>query len=160
MFGFLVEQFLEQEGVTLSRMRVKQLMKEKQLEKAALLARACSECAAFEGKGPFKQMYLVCLCTTLSQDKLIEEVRRACWLRVCVRKKEKKKDGIKFFYTIISPSKLTLIVNLKQISKEDCHDALEMICNLDSEGDEMAAFSLCSAFLSRQLLQGDMYCAW
>lgn len=47
-----------------------------------------------------------------------------------------------------------------QLSKEDCHDALEMICNLESDGDEKAAFSLCSAFLTRQLLQGDSYCAW
>lgn len=47
-----------------------------------------------------------------------------------------------------------------QLSKEDCRDALEMICNLESDGDEKAAFSLCSAFLTRQLLQGDTYCAW
>ncbi|MGH0170310.1 UNVERIFIED_CONTAM: hypothetical protein FKN15_070047 [Acipenser sinensis] len=42
----------------------------------------------------------------------------------------------------------------------DCKDALEMICNLESDGDEKAALSLCTAFLTRQLLQGDMYCAW
>lgn len=47
-----------------------------------------------------------------------------------------------------------------QLSKEDCRDVLEMICNLESDGDERAAFSLCSAFLTRQLLQGDTYCAW
>ncbi|XP_010877894.2 zinc finger protein 292a isoform X2 [Esox lucius] len=35
-----------------------------------------------------------------------------------------------------------------------------MICNLESDGDEKAALSLCSAFLKRQLLQGDVYCAW
>lgn len=47
-----------------------------------------------------------------------------------------------------------------QLSKVDCRDALEMICNLESDGDDTAAFSLCSAFLTRQLLQGDTYCAW
>lgn len=47
-----------------------------------------------------------------------------------------------------------------QLSKEDCRNALEMICNLESDGDDRAAFSLCSAFLTRQLLQGDTYCAW
>ncbi|XP_039980946.1 zinc finger protein 292b isoform X1 [Xiphias gladius] len=114
-----VEEFLVQEGLVLLEMRVKQLMKEKQLGKAALLAKTCSECPVFQGKGPFKQMYLVCLCATSEQDQLMDE-----------------------------------------LSKEDCRDALEMICNLESEGDETAAFSLCSAFLSRQLLQGDTYCAW
>ncbi|XP_040919975.1 zinc finger protein 292b [Toxotes jaculatrix] len=114
-----VEEFLVQEGQVLLEMRVKQLMKEKQLGKAALLAKTCSESPAFQGKGPFKQMYLVCLCATSEQDQLMDE-----------------------------------------LSKEDCRDALEMICNLESDGDETAAFSLCSAFLSRQLLQGDTYCAW
>lgn len=114
-----VEEFLVQEGIILLEMRVKQLMKRKHLGKAALLAKACSECSAFLGKGHFKQMYLVCLCATSQQDQLMGE-----------------------------------------LSKEDCRDALEMICNLESDGDETAAFSLCSAFLTRQLLQGDMYCAW
>ncbi|XP_016062798.1 PREDICTED: zinc finger protein 292 isoform X3 [Miniopterus natalensis] len=35
-----------------------------------------------------------------------------------------------------------------------------MICNLESEGDEKSALVLCTAFLSRQLQQGEMYCAW
>uniref|UniRef100_A0A3B5L7W6 C2H2-type domain-containing protein n=1 Tax=Xiphophorus couchianus TaxID=32473 RepID=A0A3B5L7W6_9TELE len=111
--------FLEHEGPVLLQMRVKQLIKEKQLEKAALLAKICTDCSAFQAKGDFKQMYLVCLCGTLEKDQLMEE-----------------------------------------LSKEDCHDAIEMICNLESDGDDSAAFSLCSAFLTRQLLQGDTYCAW
>ncbi|XP_047184459.1 zinc finger protein 292b isoform X2 [Scophthalmus maximus] len=114
-----VEEFLVQEGLVLLEMRVKQLMKEKQFEKAALLAKTCFDCSGLQGKGSFKQMYLVCLCSTSEQDQLMDE-----------------------------------------LSKEDCQDALEMICNLESDGDEMAAFSLCSAFLSRQLIQGDAYCAW
>ncbi len=63
-----------QEGLVLLEMRVKQLMKENQLGKAALLAKTCSECLAFQGKGPFKQMYLVCLCSTSEQDQLMDEV--------------------------------------------------------------------------------------
>uniref|UniRef100_A0A7N8Y5G2 Zinc finger protein 292b n=1 Tax=Mastacembelus armatus TaxID=205130 RepID=A0A7N8Y5G2_9TELE len=114
-----VQEFLMQEGPVLLGMRVTQLMKDKQLGRAAVLAKTCSDCPAFQGKGLFKQMYLVCLCATSKQDQLMDE-----------------------------------------LSKEDCRDALEMICNLESEGDETAAFSLCSAFLMRQLLQGDMYCAW
>uniref|UniRef100_A0A3Q3ALE6 Zinc finger protein 292b n=1 Tax=Kryptolebias marmoratus TaxID=37003 RepID=A0A3Q3ALE6_KRYMA len=115
---FLVEEFLVQEGPVLLQMRVKQLMKEKQMEKAAFLAKTCSE-SDLQGKEVFRQMYLVCLCAFSEQDQLMEK-----------------------------------------LSKEDCRDALEMICNLDSDGDDRAAFSLCSAFLTRQLLHGDTYCAW
>uniref|UniRef100_A0A8C2ZWK2 Zinc finger protein 292b n=1 Tax=Cyclopterus lumpus TaxID=8103 RepID=A0A8C2ZWK2_CYCLU len=106
------------EGQGLLEMRVSQMMKGNQMGKAALLAKVCSECHAFQGKGLFRQMYLVCLCATSEQDQLMDEV------------------------------------------SEDCRDVLEMICNLESDGDERAAFSLCSAFLTRQLLQGDTYCAW
>lgn len=35
-----------------------------------------------------------------------------------------------------------------------------MICNLESEENDKGALSLCTAFLKRQLLQGDVYCAW
>lgn len=49
---------------------------------------------------------------------------------------------------------------LLQLSLVDCRDALEMICNLEAEGDERGAFTLCSGFLTRQLLQEDSYCAW
>ncbi|KAK2856616.1 hypothetical protein Q5P01_005351 [Channa striata] len=114
-----VEEFLVQEGLVLLEMRVKQLMKEKQLGNAALVAKTCWESTAFQGKGAFKQMYLMCLCATSEHDQITDE-----------------------------------------LSKVDCRDALEMICNLESDGDEMAAFNLCSAFLTRQLIQGDMYCAW
>ncbi|CAM9197061.1 unnamed protein product, partial [Lampetra planeri] len=114
-----VEEFLVQEGVVLLQMRVKQLIKDNKLEKAAHLAKACYESPSFNDKVPFKQMYLVCLCATSTQDQLMD-----------------------------------------LLAKEDCRDALEMICNLESDGDERAAFSLCSAFLTRQLLQGEAYCAW
>ncbi|XP_017306854.1 zinc finger protein 292b [Ictalurus punctatus] len=49
---------------------------------------------------------------------------------------------------------------MEELSQVDCRDALEMICNLEAEGDERGAFTLCSGFLTRQLLQEDSYCAW
>ncbi|KAE8602983.1 hypothetical protein XENTR_v10014191 [Xenopus tropicalis] len=49
---------------------------------------------------------------------------------------------------------------IEEIAKVDCKDALDMICNLESEGDEKTSLILCAAFLSRQLQFGEMYCAW
>ena len=63
-----------QEGMVLLEMRVKQLMKENEPEKAALLAKTCSQLPAFQEKGTFKQMFLVCLCATSDQDRLMDEV--------------------------------------------------------------------------------------
>ncbi|XP_045399939.1 zinc finger protein 292 isoform X2 [Lemur catta] len=100
-------------------MRIKHLIKTNQLSQATALAKLCSDHPEIGTKGSFKQTYLVCLCTSSPNEKLIEE-----------------------------------------ISEVDCKDALEMICNLESEGDEKSALVLCTAFLSRQLQQGDMYCAW
>uniref|UniRef100_UPI0037E84CF6 zinc finger protein 292a n=1 Tax=Semicossyphus pulcher TaxID=241346 RepID=UPI0037E84CF6 len=114
-----VHEYLEFEGPTLLNMRIKHLIKVDRVDKAAVLAKMCSEYPGYEGKGNFKQTYLLCICMTKSQEQLMEE-----------------------------------------IASIDCKDALEMICNLESEGDEKGALCLCSAFLKRQLLQGDVYCAW
>uniref|UniRef100_A0A3B3UI27 Zinc finger protein 292a n=1 Tax=Poecilia latipinna TaxID=48699 RepID=A0A3B3UI27_9TELE len=114
-----VHEYLESEGPALLNMRIKHLIKAESTDKAAVLAKICSEYPGYEGKGNFKQTYLVCICMTKSQEQLMEE-----------------------------------------ISSIDCKDALEMICNLESEGDEKAALCLCTAFLKRQLLQEDVYCAW
>ncbi|CDQ58004.1 unnamed protein product [Oncorhynchus mykiss] len=114
-----VNEFLQMEGPTLLNMRIKHLIKQNRAEKAAVLAKVCSEYPEYEGKGNFKQTYFVCLCVTKTQEQLMQE-----------------------------------------ITQVDCKDALEMICNLESDGDEKGALCLCSAFLKRQLLQGDVYCAW
>ncbi|MFT7802888.1 zinc finger protein 292 [Arapaima gigas] len=114
-----VHEFLSMEGSVLVAMRVKHLIKDNQVEKAALLARVCTEHPELGKEGRFQQTYLVCLCAVAPREVLMQE-----------------------------------------LSKVDCRDALEMICNLESEGDDKGAFSLCSAFLTRQLLSGDMYCAW
>ncbi|XP_008261401.2 zinc finger protein 292 isoform X1 [Oryctolagus cuniculus] len=114
-----VNEFLAFEGPILLDMRIKHLIKTNQLSEATTLAKLCSDHPEIGTKGSFKQTYLVCLCTSSPNEKLIEE-----------------------------------------ISEVDCKDALEMICNLESEGDEKSALVLCTAFLSRQLQQGDMYCAW
>ncbi|XP_056111893.1 zinc finger protein 292a [Rhinichthys klamathensis goyatoka] len=49
---------------------------------------------------------------------------------------------------------------MQEIKEVDCKEALDMICNLESEEDEKGALSLCTAFFKRQLLSGDAYCAW
>ncbi|KAK7904942.1 hypothetical protein WMY93_017549 [Mugilogobius chulae] len=114
-----VHKYLEFEGPKLLTMRIKHLIKMDSVDKAAALAKTCSEYPGFEGKGTFKQSYLFCICMTKSQEQLMDE-----------------------------------------IAPVDCKEALEMICNLESEGDENGALCICSAFLKRQLLQGDVYCAW
>lgn len=72
---FLVHEFLELEGPTLLNMRIKHLIKTDSVEKAAVLAKMCSEYPGYEGKGNFKQTYLVCICMTKSHEQLMEEVR-------------------------------------------------------------------------------------
>ncbi|XP_060735459.1 zinc finger protein 292a [Tachysurus vachellii] len=114
-----VHELLAQEGPTLLDMRIKHLIKQKCVEKAAVLAKTCAEFPEFGGKKNFKQIYLVCLCETMSQQELMQEIKEI-----------------------------------------DCKDALDMICNLESEENEKGALSLCTAFFKRQLLQGDVYCAW
>ncbi|XP_037550924.1 zinc finger protein 292a [Nematolebias whitei] len=114
-----VHEYLELEGPALVNMRIKHLIQVGSIDKAAVLGKICSEYPGYEGKGNFKQIYLLCICMTKSQEQLMEE-----------------------------------------ISSIDCKDALEMICNLESEGDEKGALCLCTAFLKRQLIQGDVYCAW
>ncbi|KAM9466614.1 zinc finger protein 292a [Clarias gariepinus] len=114
-----VHEFLAREGPTLLDMRIKHLIKQKCVEKAAVLAKTCAEFPVFGVKKNFRQIYLVCLCETMSQEDLMQEIKEI-----------------------------------------DCKDALDMICNLESEENEKGALSLCTAFFKRQLLQGDVYCAW
>lgn len=74
-FCSLVHEFLELEGPTLLNMRIKHLIKVDNVDKAAVLAKICSEYPGYEGKGNFKQTFLVCICMTKSQEQLMEEVR-------------------------------------------------------------------------------------
>lgn len=63
------------EGLDLLQLRVKYLMKERSMEKAALLAKACADFQEFAAsRGPFKQSYLVCVCAFAPQEMLMEEV--------------------------------------------------------------------------------------
>lgn len=71
---FKVNEFLGIEGPTLLDMRIKHLIKQNEVEKAARLAKVCTEYPEFGGKRNFKQAYLVCLCGTSSQEQLKEEV--------------------------------------------------------------------------------------
>lgn len=72
---FVVHEYLEFEGPTLLNMRIKHLIKVNSVDKAAVLAKMCSEYPGYEGKGNFKQTYLLCICMTKSQEQLMEEVR-------------------------------------------------------------------------------------
>uniref|UniRef100_A0A8C1KXA2 Zinc finger protein 292a n=1 Tax=Cyprinus carpio TaxID=7962 RepID=A0A8C1KXA2_CYPCA len=114
-----VHEFLSREGPELLHMRIKHLMKQKHMEKAARLAKTCAEFPEFGGKKNFKQIYLVCLCEIKPQEELMQEIKEV-----------------------------------------DCKEALDMICNLESEEEEKGALSLCTAFFKRQLVSGDAYCAW
>ncbi|XP_042630386.1 zinc finger protein 292-like isoform X1 [Cyprinus carpio] len=114
-----VHEFLSREGPELLHMRIKHLIKQKHMEKAARLAKTCAEFPEFGGKKNFRQIYLVCLCEIKPQEELMKEIKEV-----------------------------------------DCKEALDMICNLESEEDEKGALSLCTAFFKRQLLNGDAYCAW
>lgn len=71
---FAVHELLAREGPTLLDMRIKHLIKQKCVEKAAVLAKTCAEFPEFGGKKNFKQIYLVCLCETMSQQELMQEV--------------------------------------------------------------------------------------
>lgn len=72
---FLVHEYLELEGPTLVNMRIKHLIQVGSIDKAAVLGKICSEYPGYEGKGNFKQIYLLCICMTKSQEQLMEEVR-------------------------------------------------------------------------------------
>lgn len=71
----IVHEFLSREGPELLHMRIKHLMKQKHMEKAARLAKTCAEFPEFGGKKNFKQIYLVCLCEIKPQEELMQEVR-------------------------------------------------------------------------------------
>ncbi len=70
----VVCEFLALEGQALLRMRVKHLIKDRCVDQAASLAKACAELSEFEKMGHFKQMHLVCLCTSAPQELVMEEV--------------------------------------------------------------------------------------
>lgn len=63
------------EGPDLLQLRLKHLIKENSMEKAALLAKACADFQEFGGtRGHFKQSYLVSVCSCAPQETLMEEV--------------------------------------------------------------------------------------
>ncbi|KAM8954204.1 zinc finger protein 292 [Pelodytes ibericus] len=71
-----------------------------------------------------------------------------------------KKGNFKQIYLTCLCADAPNITLIEEIAKVDCKDALDMICNLESDGDEKTSLILCAAFLSRQLQFGEMYCAW
>ncbi|XP_036303538.1 zinc finger protein Rlf isoform X2 [Pipistrellus kuhlii] len=49
---------------------------------------------------------------------------------------------------------------IKEISKVDCKEILDIICNLESEGQDNTAFVLCTTYLTQQLQTANVYCSW
>ncbi|KAM9466028.1 zinc finger protein Rlf isoform 1-T1 [Clarias gariepinus] len=49
---------------------------------------------------------------------------------------------------------------MQEISALDGKDVLDIICNMETEGDENTAFILCTTYLTQQLQKGNLYCSW
>ncbi|KAM4724099.1 zinc finger protein Rlf [Anableps anableps] len=49
---------------------------------------------------------------------------------------------------------------IMEISRLDCKDVLDITSSLETEGEENAAFILCTTFLTQQLQQQSLYCSW
>nr|KAF6444979.1 RLF zinc finger [Molossus molossus] len=49
---------------------------------------------------------------------------------------------------------------IKEIAKVDCKEILDIICNLESEGQDNTAFVLCTTYLTQQLQTASVYCSW
>lgn len=56
--------------------------------------------------------------------------------------------------------KTNFTVLFHQLAEIDGHDAVEIICNTESVEKDELLLSLCKAFLTQQLHNGDMYCIW
>ncbi|NXW82038.1 RLF protein, partial [Alopecoenas beccarii] len=50
--------------------------------------------------------------------------------------------------------------SIKEIAKVDCKEVLDIICNLESEGQENTAFILCTTYLTHQLQTANVDCSW
>uniref|UniRef100_A0A8D0L434 RLF zinc finger n=1 Tax=Sphenodon punctatus TaxID=8508 RepID=A0A8D0L434_SPHPU len=50
--------------------------------------------------------------------------------------------------------------SIKEIAKLDCKEVLDIICNLEAEGQESTAFILCTTYLTQQLQTASVYCSW
>ncbi|XP_064826120.1 zinc finger protein 654-like [Oncorhynchus masou masou] len=48
----------------------------------------------------------------------------------------------------------------EEMSDIDGKDAVDIVCNTESEESDETLLALCTAFLSQQLHRGDMYCMW
>lgn len=49
---------------------------------------------------------------------------------------------------------------IKEISKVDCREVLDIICNLETEGHDNTAFILCTTYLTQQLQTENIDCSW
>uniref|UniRef100_A0A9J8BVK8 Zinc finger protein 292b n=1 Tax=Cyprinus carpio carpio TaxID=630221 RepID=A0A9J8BVK8_CYPCA len=104
---------------------------------------------------------------TLLRMRLKHLIKESCvdqaasLAKACAELSEFEEKGyFKQMYLVCLCTAAPQDVVMEELSRVDCRDALEMICNLEADGDEKAAFTLCSGFLTRQILQEDSYCAW
>uniref|UniRef100_A0AAY3ZVH4 C2H2-type domain-containing protein n=1 Tax=Denticeps clupeoides TaxID=299321 RepID=A0AAY3ZVH4_9TELE len=49
---------------------------------------------------------------------------------------------------------------IMEISRLDGKDVLDLICNMETDGDENTAFILCTTYFTQQLQQENLNCAW
>lgn len=49
---------------------------------------------------------------------------------------------------------------IKEIAKVNCKEVLDIICNLESEGQDNTAFVLCTTYLTQQLQTASVSCSW
>lgn len=92
-----MNEFLAFEGPILLDMRIKHLIKANQLSQATALAKLCSDHPEIDTKGSFKQTYLVCLCTSSPNEKLIEEVSIISLANIFISEKIKLLTILKCF---------------------------------------------------------------
>ncbi|KAI2543110.1 zinc finger protein 292, partial [Homo sapiens] len=85
-------------------------------------------------------------------DEEAEQERLSCGEGGCVAELQRLGERLQELELQLRESRVPAVEaatdycqQLCQISEVDCKDALEMICNLESEGDEKSALVLCTA---------------
>ncbi|XP_038132338.1 uncharacterized protein LOC119777503 [Cyprinodon tularosa] len=91
-----------------------------------------------------------------------ERIQEAMALsKVCLENQETGKHLYFHQAYLTSLYKASLYENLqKEMAEIDGRDAVEIICNTERVEKDELLLSLCKAFLTRQLIEGDMYYIW
>lgn len=147
--------YLALEGDGFMEMRIKHLEKVGEVEKALILNKACANCSLLPNQSTFRQTFVTQLCQQLPSEEAILEVKYTFtwWLSLIVVDLHDVFVNKLFYY-------LSLSLLVCKISRIDAKDVLDIICNMDSEGDESTAFILCTTYFTQQLQQDSLYCSW